>query len=187
MVRRSCSRRVLVALAVAAALASCSRPGAEDDLRPVRVAGVRIDPRTASPVVDLIEDGEGGRALAIWIGEYEAESISNAIHHQPLPRPNPHDLLANTIAKVDGRVRRTLVNELRERTYYAVIEVDLHGRTLTIDARPSDAIALALRTGAPVLVRESLLARGQEIPEDDGALEIRGPRGPRESAETPRL
>jgi len=187
MVRRSCSMRVLALLAVAAALAACSKHGAEDDLRPVHVAGVRIDPRTSSPVVDLIEDGDSGRALAIWIGEYEAESISNAIHHQPSPRPNPHDLLANTIAKVDGRVRRTLVNELRDRTYYAVIEVDLHGRTLAIDARPSDAIALALRTGAPVLVRESLLERGQEIPEDEGAVEIREPRGARESIETPRL
>ena len=187
MVRRSCSYRALCALALSAALFACAKETADDALRPVHVAGVRIDPRTASPVVDLVEDGGGGRSLAIWIGEYEAQSIASAINHEPAPRPNPHDLLANTIAKVDGRVRRTLVNELRERTYYAVIEVDLHGRTLAIDARPSDAIAVALRTGAPVLVRDSLLEHGSEIPEDEGALETRVPFAPRESTDAPRL
>ena len=187
MVRRSRPERVLAALLLAAAFHGCAREAPEDALRPVHVAGVRVDPRTESPVVDLVEDGDGGRELPIWIGEYEAQSIVNAINREPAPRPNPHDLLANTIEKLDGHVRRTLVNELRDRTYYAVIELDLHGRTLAIDARPSDAIAVALRTGAPVLVRESLLERALEIPDDEGALDIKAPRTPRESTDAPRL
>ncbi len=187
MVRRSCSHRALCALLLGAAVFGCAREHTEDALRPVQVVGVRIDPRTASPVVDLVEEGDGGRSLPIWIGEYEAQSIENAINHERAPRPNPHDLLASMIEKVEGRVRRTLVNELRDRTYYAVIELDLHGRTLAIDARPSDAIAVALRTGSPVLVRDSLLERSVEIPEDEGAMEIRAPRAPRESTDVPAL
>ncbi len=178
-------RRSLIVFALA--LAACGREAPEDELRPVRVVGVRLDPRTASPVVDLVEEGDSGRSLPIWIGEYEAQSIANAISREPALRPNPHDLVASLIEKLQSRVRRTLVNELRDRTYYAVIEIDVNGRTLAIDARPSDAIAVALRTGAPVLVRESLLERSVEIPEDEGALEIRAPRAPLESTDAPRL
>jgi bifunctional DNase/RNase len=187
MIRRSRTRCALATLLLAAAWLGCAAESSQDALRPVHVAGVRVDPRTASPVVDLVEDGDGGRALPIWIGEYEAQSIANALEREPAPRPNPHDLFANTIAKLEGRVLRTLVNELRDRTYYAVIELDVRGRTLEIDARPSDAIAVALRTGAPVLVRDSLLARAIEIPEDENALDIHAPRAPRESTDTPRL
>ena len=179
--------RALVAIALVLSLAACRRDVVEDALLPVHVAGVRLDPRTASPVVDLVEDGEGGRALPIWIGEYEAQSIVNAINGEPALRPNPHDLLAILIEKLESRVQRTLVTELRDRTYYAVIELDLHGRTLTIDARPSDAIAVALRTGAPVLVRESLLEHALEIPEDEGSLDTSAPRAPREKTDAPRL
>jgi bifunctional DNase/RNase len=184
---RSHTARALVTLALAVALAACGRDTPEDALRPVHVAGVRIDPRTASPIVELVEDGNAGRFLPIWIGEYEAQSIVNAINREPALRPNPHDLLANLIEKLESRVQRTLVNELRDQTYYAVIELDVHGRTLAIDARPSDAIAVALRTGAPVLVRESLLEKSIEIPEDEGALDTSAPVAPRESTEGPRL
>jgi hypothetical protein len=187
MTRRSRTRSALAALLCAAGSFACAAESSEDQLRPVHVAGVRVDPRTASPVVDLVEDGDGGRALPIWIGEYEAQSIANALEREPAPRPNPHDLLANTITKLEGRVLRTLVNELRDRTYYAVIELDVRGRTLEIDARPSDAIAVALRTGAPVLVRDSLLERAIEIPEDENALDIDAPLAPREKTVTPSL
>jgi uncharacterized protein len=187
MIRRSRFARSLLALLLTTAVSACGREAPDDELRPVQVAGVRLDPRTASPVVELVEEGDAGRSLPIWIGEFEAQSIANAINREPALRPNPHDLLASLIEKLESRVRRTLVNELRDRTYYAVIEIDVNGRTLAVDARPSDAIAVALRTGAPVLVRESLLELNVEIPEDEGAIDTSTPAAPRESTEAPRL
>jgi bifunctional DNase/RNase len=110
-----------------------------------------------------------------------------ALQREPVIRPNPHDLLKDVLERVEGRVRRSLVTELRDGTYYAVIEVDLHGRELRLDARPSDAIAVALRVGAPVLVSESLLARDIEIPDDESALDIELRGRDRESPDAPRL
>jgi len=157
---------------VLALLSACGPAGSADDpLRNVHVSRVRLDPVTSSPLVELVEDGERGRTLAIWVGDFEAESIERAIEHQPSPRPNPHDLLKSVLDQIHGRVLRTVVTELREGTYYAVIELELRGRSLTIDARPSDAIAVALRANAPVLVRDSLF-RDVEIPSDEHALEI---------------
>jgi uncharacterized protein len=177
---------LLVPLALALASA-CARSSADLDLRSVHVAGVELDPRTSSPFVELVEDGADGRVLRIWVGEFEARSIASAIDREPVLRPNPHDLVKDLLSRADGRVRRTLVTELRDGTYYAVIEVDLNGRELRIDARPSDAIAVALRTGAPVLVRESLLEPETPIPDDENALEIDAPTPARETPDTPRL
>jgi hypothetical protein len=169
-----------VACALALLLSACGSSSAEDEhLASVHVAGVRIDPVTSSPLVELVEEGERGRTLDIWVGEFEAESIARAIEHQPSPRPNSHDLLKSMLDQIHGRVRRTVVTELREGTYYAVIEVELRGRSLEIDARPSDAIAVALRAEAPVLVRDSLF-KDADIPDDERALEIRF-ETPRES------
>jgi bifunctional DNase/RNase len=186
---RSTRARIL-ALAIVPAVAlvlACARSDADETLRAVYVAGVSLDPATASPVMQLVEDGEPGRVLHIWIGEFEAQSIESAIERVPIVRPNSHDLLTDVLTRVEGHVRRTLVTELRDGTYYAVIEVDLHGRELRIDARPSDAIALALRTGAPVLVRESLFDRAIEIPDDESALEIDVRTPARIFRDTPRL
>ena len=157
--------------ALAFALACGQRDADEEPLRSVHVAGVRIDPRTSTPLVELVEDGARARTLAIWVGEFEADSIERAIDHAPIVRPNPHDLLKTVLDQVQGRVRRTVVTALRAGTYYAVIDLELRGRVLSVDARPSDAIAIALRAGAPVLVRDSLF-REAEIPDDEGALEI---------------
>lgn len=178
----------VLAFATCVLLAPACKPElATDALRAVHVAGVRLDPRTDTPVVDLVEDGDAGRSLRIWIGEFEAQSISSALEREPIVRPNPHDLWKDLLEGLEGRVSRALVTELREGTFYAVIEVESRGRSLSIDARPSDAIAVALRTGAPVLVRESLLDGFPEIPDDEGALEIELRRGPRETRESPSL
>jgi hypothetical protein len=154
------------------ALACSARDPLEAELRSVHVADVHLDPETDSPVVDLVEDGADGRSLSIWVSEFEAESIERAIDHQLGPRPNPHDLVKSVLDKVEGRVRRTLVTELRDGTYFAVIELELHGGTISIDARPSDAIAVALRAGAPMLVRDSLFAERGFDPDGERALEI---------------
>ena len=161
--------RVACALAL---LTACGPFGSDDDhLRNVRVADVRIDPVTASPIVELVENGERGRRLGIWVGEFEAESIARAMEHQPSPRPNPHDLLKAVLDQIQGKVQRIVVTELRGSTYYAVIELELRGKSVSVDARPSDAIAVALRADAPVLVRESLF-QDTAIPDDEHALEI---------------
>src|SRR5262245_13054381 len=153
-------------------LLGCGPLGSDDDhLANVRVADVRIDPVTASPIVELVENGERGRKLGIWVGEFEAESIARAMEHQPSPRPNPHDLVKNMLDQMHGKVMRIVVTELRGSTYYAVIELELRGKSLTVDARPSDAIAVALRAGAPVLVSDSLFQE-TEIPNDEDALEV---------------
>lgn len=162
-----------IALLTAALAWGCGASDTDaDELRSVHVADVHLDPRTSSPVVELLEDGGRGRSLSIWVGEFEAESIARAMDNQPSPRPNPHDLLKNVLDRIHGHVRRTLVNELREGTFFAVIEVELRGRTLSLDARPSDAIAVALRARAPLFVRDSLFAPADEIPDDENAVEI---------------
>lgn len=187
MHRPFASMRLLVPLLATLPMLACAPRAQEDSLRPVHVEGVRLDPGSESPVVDLVEDGASGRGLRIWVGEFEAQSIARALGREPVIRPNPHDLLKNLLEGVEAHVRRTLVTELRDGTYYAVIELELHGRALEIDARPSDAIAVGLRTGAPMLVSESLLARSLEIPEDEGALEIDLRERLRETPEPPSL
>ncbi len=169
-IRRAVSKlHVTCALAL---LTACGPFGSDEShLRNVRVADVRIDPVTASPIVELIENGERGRRLGIWVGEFEAESIARAMEHQPSPRPNPHDLLKSVLDQIQGKVQRIVVTELRGSTYYAVIELELRGKSLSVDARPSDAIAVALRADAPVWVRESLFQQ-TEIPDDEHAVEI---------------
>lgn len=184
---QSASIRPLISVLVLIASLACAPRADDASLRPVHVEGVRLDPSTESPVVDLIEDGESGRGLRIWVGEFEAQSIARAIEREPIVRPNPHDLLKDVLERVEGRVRRSLVTELRDGTYYAVIVVELHGRELRIDARPSDAIAVALRTGAPVLVSESLLVRDIDIPDDETAVDIELRGRDRESRTTPSL
>jgi hypothetical protein len=177
--------RLLVPLALLGL--ACAPRVADETLCAVHVQGVRLDPGTNSPVLQLVEEGDGGRGLQIWIGEFEARSIAHALGREPIIRPNSHDLLKNLLERFEGKVRRTLVTELREGTFYALIEVELHGRSLVIDARPSDAVAVALRTGAPVFVSESLLVRSLEIPDDEGALEIDLREPARETREPPSL
>ena len=168
-----------IALLAAAFAWGCGEGGRDaDELRSVHVADVHVDPRTATPVVELVEDGASGRSLSITVGEFEAESIARAMDNQPSPRPNPHDLLKNVLDRIHGHVRRTLVTELREGTYFAVIEVELRGRTLALDARPSDAIAVALRAGAPLFVRDSLFGVADRIPDDENAVETDFRRSP---------
>jgi bifunctional DNase/RNase len=121
----------VLALLTCLLLASACKPElANDALRAVHVAGVRLDPRTDTPVVDLVEDGDAGRSLRIWIGEFEAQSIASALEREPIVRPNPHDLWKDLLEILEGRVSRALVTELREGTFYAVIEVESRGRSL---------------------------------------------------------
>lgn len=132
----------------------------------VRVGYVAIDPRAGSPMV-VLEEQSGNRTLPIWIGFAEARSIASEIEHRRSPRPNTHDLAKQVLVQLESRVERVVVTELREGTYYAVLMLNRNGRRLELDARPSDAIALALRFEAPVFVRASLF-EAEPLPVPDG-------------------
>jgi len=120
------------------------------------IKGLIVDPVTNMPIV-ILKDLEGEKVLPIWVGIFEANAIALQVENVSTPRPMTHDLLRNVITDLDGRVDRVVVSELRDNTFYAVIHMTVRGEALAIDARPSDAIALALRTRAPILVSDEVI------------------------------
>jgi bifunctional DNase/RNase len=159
-----------LALLLSLLVAACGReatPNVASDVA-VDVASVAFDPRAQSPVL-ILSERQGTRRLPIWIGAAEARSIAQRLDDVSLPRPNTHDLARRLVEGLDGVVQRVTVTDLRDGTYYAVIALQRNGRDVEIDARPSDAIALALRAAAPVFVREKLFETVQyelEKPDD---------------------
>src|SRR5918997_7162099 len=109
------------------------------------IKGLMVDPITNMPII-ILRDEEGQRVLPIWVGIFEANAIALQIENIATPRPMTHDLLRNIIKDLDGTVERVVVCDLRDNTFYAVIYLTVRGESVAIDARPSDAIALALRT-----------------------------------------
>ena len=126
------------------------------------IKGLMVDPITNMPIV-ILKDKDGDRVLPIWVGIFEANAIALQIENIATPRPMTHDLLRNVITDLDGRVDRIVVSDLKENTFYAVIHLTVHGERLAIDSRPSDAIALALRTKAPILVEESVIDNAKTV------------------------
>jgi bifunctional DNase/RNase len=122
----------------------------------VVVKGLTLDPITNSPIV-ILKDKGGERVLPIWINPFEASAISMQLENVTPPRPMTHDLLRNVIADLDGTVDRVVVSDLQDNTFYALVHVTVRGHRVAIDARPSDAIALALRAAAPILVEEKVI------------------------------
>jgi len=133
------------------------------------IKGLMVDPVTNMPIV-VLRDREGSRVLPIWVGVFEANAIALQIENIATPRPMTHDLLRNVIADLSGRVERVVVSDLRDNTFYAMIYVAMGSDLVAVDARPSDAIALALRTQAPIFVEESVIdhAKGLDIAQDRG-------------------
>lgn len=113
------------------------------------------DPATRTPIV-VLRDDRGERFLPIWIGLFEAQAIALALDGVAAPRPMTHDLLATLLTRLDGALERVVVSGLHEGTFLARVEIVHGAETVLVDARPSDAIALALRLGAPIFVRESV-------------------------------
>jgi bifunctional DNase/RNase len=137
----------------------------------MRLHGVELDPRTSSPVILLQEEQGAQRRLPIWIGAHEAHSITLALEKIPSPRPNSHDLIQNIVQGINASVSRVLITELRDGTYYALLELAMDGRRIRVDSRPSDAIAVATRSGAPVYATEEVLTQAG-IPNAEEALDI---------------
>jgi bifunctional DNase/RNase len=118
------------------------------------------------PIV-LLKDKEGDRVLPIWVGIFEANAIALQIENISTPRPMTHDLLRNVISDLDGRVDRVVVCDLKDNTFYAIIHLTVRGERIAVDARPSDAIALALRTRSPILVEETVIDNAKTVERAD--------------------
>jgi bifunctional DNase/RNase len=135
------------------------------DLIAMSIKGLMLDPVSNSPIVVLKDDAEKF-FLPIWVGIFEANAIALQLENVSTPRPMTHDLLRNMISELDARVTRVVINDLRDSTFFAQIRVITGERTLELDARPSDAIALALRADAPIYVAQSVLDQAQTISPD---------------------
>lgn len=109
--------------------------------------------------VIVLRERNGSRTLPIFIGVNEARAIERKLKDVPLPRPLTHDLILDIIGKMGGNVSRIVVNDLRDETYFAYIEIRQNGEIFEIDSRPSDAIAVAVRTRAPIFVEEKVIER----------------------------
>lgn len=131
------------------------------------IKGLMIDPITNMPIV-ILKDKGGERVLPIWVGVFEANAIALQIENIATPRPMTHDLLRNILSEIEADVLRIVVSDLRDNTFYAMIYLDRGGDTIAVDARPSDAIALALRTKAPIYVEDSVVesAKGLDLTKD---------------------
>lgn len=147
--------------------------------REVKVRGLLVDPTSNSPIV-LLKDVGSEAMLPIWVGPYEANSIASEIEKIAPQRPMTHDLLRNVINQMGGMIRRVVVTDLRDNTFYAVIEIEVGDRMVFLDSRPSDAIALALRVDCPIFIKEEVLEmsridEGAKIADDEGDEEVEWP------------
>jgi len=134
----------------------------ERQLVPVKIWGLILDPHT-SQVVVLLLDPEGERLLPIWIGMMEGNAIARALEKVKTPRPLTHDLLYDILTTLQVQLTKVIVTELREQVFYASLYLKVDEEEIVIDARPSDAIALAVRAQAPIYCTEEVLKAGEDL------------------------
>ena len=127
----------------------------------MKIRGLMMDPVTNMPIV-ILKDVNGDSVLPIWVGIYEANAIALEIEKVTTPRPMTHDLIKNLLTGLDTRVHKVVVNELREDTFYAVIWLERDGRIISVDSRPSDALAIALRLDCPIFVEDEVLKSSKQ-------------------------
>ena len=120
------------------------------------IKGLMVDPVTNVPII-LLRDADGQKVLPIWVGIFEANAIALQIENVTPPRPMTHDLLRNVITDLKASVQKVVVCDLKENTFYALIYLEVNGSSVAVDARPSDAIALALRARCPIFVEDSVI------------------------------
>jgi hypothetical protein len=123
-----------------------------------KIKGLMMDPLTNSPIV-VLQDASSETLLPIWVGIFEANAIALQIEKVDTPRPMTHDLIKGLLNHLDCRVTKIVVTELKDNTFYAMIFLDMAGKIITVDSRPSDAIALALRTDSPIFVTDEVLSK----------------------------
>jgi uncharacterized protein len=128
----------------------------------MRIRGLMMDPVTNMPIV-ILKDANGGSVLPIWVGIYEANAIALEIEKVTTPRPMTHDLIKSLLMGLETRVHKVVVNELRDDTFYAVIWLEREGQVISIDSRPSDALALALRVDCPIYVEDEVLKNSKVV------------------------
>ncbi len=126
------------------------------------IKGLVIDPITNMPIV-ILRDQEGQKVLPIWVGIFEANAIALQIENVATPRPMTHDLLRNVISDLNAAVDKIVVSDLQDNTFYALIHLRVNGEEIAVDARPSDAIALALRVKAPIFVEDTVIDNAKTI------------------------
>ena len=122
----------------------------------MKIRGLMMDPVTNMPIV-VLKDVGGDTVLPIWVGVYEANAIALEIEKVSTPRPMTHDLIKNVLVGLNTHVHKVVVSELRDDTFYAVIWMERDGHVISIDSRPSDALALALRLDCPIYVEDEVL------------------------------
>ena len=128
----------------------------------MKVYGLTIDPMTNSPII-ILKDLEGDKSLPIWIGLLEATAIASELENIKFSRPMTHDLIKNLLENLGARVVRIEICDLRENTFYALIYLVVQNKEFSMDARPSDALALALRTQAPIFVDEEVIQKSKAV------------------------
>jgi uncharacterized protein len=122
----------------------------------MKIRGLMMDPVTSMPIV-ILKDVGSNNVLPIWVGIYEANAIALEIEKVSTPRPMTHDLIKTLLHGLDAGIRKVVVNELKEDTFFAVIWVERNGELISVDSRPSDALALALRLDCPIFVDDAVL------------------------------
>lgn len=132
----------------------------------VRVNGLILEHKTQQNIV-ILREAEGERILPIWIGPGEAQAIRRILSQEPFPRPLTHDLMQLMLEGLKAKVTRVVISDLKENTFYASVVIEHEGEVLSIDARPSDSVAVALRADAPIYVSEELLQPPPEQMDDD--------------------
>ena len=128
----------------------------------MKVRGLALDPVSNMPII-ILRDEEEKRSLPIWVGIFEANAIALELEKIPTARPMTHDLIKNILESVEAKVEKIVVNDLRDNTFFALIHLRLGEEEITVDSRPSDAIALALRVNAPIFVDEDVVRRAKSV------------------------
>ena len=128
----------------------------------MKVRGLALDPVSNMPII-ILRDEEDKRSLPIWVGIFEANAIALELEKIPTPRPMTHDLIKNILEAMEARVLKIVVTDLRENTFFAELHLQVGEGEYTVDSRPSDAIALALRVAAPIFVNEEVVRKAKSL------------------------
>ena len=126
------------------------------------IKGLMVDPVTNMPII-ILRDKDGQRVLPIWVGVFEANAIALQIENVSTPRPMTHDLLRNVIQDLQAKIVKIVVSDLKENTFFALIYLQRNGEFVVVDARPSDAIALALRAHVPIFVEDAVIDNARSL------------------------